>query len=162
MPESELPHSTLISWYCLHTCHPDIRIMRTYWPGNLIFFFQFAMYTSHKQLLKSAEELRHRRNVISEQRSSTKVKIFCPSICSFFSIDFCSVAVRPGKREASWRGCSSEASDCSIRGSGWLYCVLGTFKGEKSFKLQCPSTEAYLLSTSRLVVLSVKCWFLPL
>ena len=32
------------------------------------------MYASHSQLLKRAEELRHRRNVISKQYSSTKVE----------------------------------------------------------------------------------------
>ena len=31
------------------------------------------MYASHRQLLRRAEELRHRRNIISEQYSSTKV-----------------------------------------------------------------------------------------
>lgn len=33
------------------------------------------MYHSHKQLLRKAEELRHRRNVISEDFSLAKVSI---------------------------------------------------------------------------------------
>jgi hypothetical protein len=37
------------------------------------------MYASHRQLLKRAEELRHRRNIIAEQFSSAKVEPFFTS-----------------------------------------------------------------------------------
>lgn len=33
------------------------------------------MYASHRELLKRAEELRHKRNLISEQYSSAKVEL---------------------------------------------------------------------------------------
>ena len=53
------------------------------------------MYASHRELLKRAEELRHRRNVISEQYSSAKVEplfirliLPCQSLPPIFAVRF--------------------------------------------------------------------------
>ena len=42
------------------------------------------MYASHKQLLRSAQELRHRRNLVSEWCSSAKVQHSPPLFFCYF------------------------------------------------------------------------------
>ena len=62
------------------------------------------MYASHRQLLKYAEEVRHRRNVISEQYSSAKVG-HSPLSVNHSLLILASLAVRCRKGETDRGRC---------------------------------------------------------